>query len=156
MNLLLSRMIMQRKTGTTFSLGNKDSLLAAIAGFGLIQLLSRHGGIGLSPDSIVYLSAAQNIHDHGLINDYTNQPMMDFPAFYPIFLSGLIFLTGKSVVALKLPLNSVDCSIKRKTENRTPSYPNTEHRTPNTKHRTPFPKYPQSLPQSSHPRFVPL
>jgi hypothetical protein len=92
-------MIMQRKTGTTFSLGNKDSLLAAIAGFLLIQLLSRHGGIGLSPDSIVYLSTAQNIHDHGVINDYTNQPMMDFPAFYPIFLSGLMFLTGKSVVA---------------------------------------------------------
>src|ERR1700684_1087661 len=90
-------MIMQRKPGTTFSLGNKDSLLAAIAGFGLIQLLSRHGGIGLSPDSIVYLSTAQNIHDNGLINDYTNQPMMDFPAGYPIFLSGLIFLTGHSV-----------------------------------------------------------
>ena len=107
MNLLLSRMIMQRKTGTTFSLGNKDSLLAAIAGFGLIQLLSRHGGIGLSPDSIVYLSTAQNIHDHGLINDYTNQPMMDFPAFYPIFLSGLIFLTGKSVVAFGPILDGV-------------------------------------------------
>jgi hypothetical protein len=92
-------MNMQRKSGTTFSLGNKDALLVAIAGFLLVQLLSRHGGIGLSPDSIVYLSTARNIHDHGVINDFTNQPMMDFPAFYPIFLSGLMFLTGRDVVA---------------------------------------------------------
>jgi hypothetical protein len=90
-------MITPRKLNDILFSGNRDALLAAIAGFALIQLLSRHGGIGLSPDSIVYLSTAQNIHDHGLINDYTNQPMMDFPAGYPIFLSGLIFLTGHSV-----------------------------------------------------------
>lgn len=92
-------MTMKRQWATILFSGNKDSLWVAIAGFGLIQLLSRHGGIGLSPDSIVYFSTAQNIHDHGLINDYTNQPMMDFPAFYPIFLSGLMWVTGHSVVA---------------------------------------------------------
>ncbi|HEV3413613.1 MAG TPA: hypothetical protein VG101_14130 [Puia sp.] len=90
-------MITPRKLSDILFSGNRDALLVAIAGFILIQLLSRHGGIGLSPDSIVYLSTAQNIHDHGMINDYTNQPMMDFPAGYPIFLSGLIFLTGHSV-----------------------------------------------------------
>ena len=87
--------------------GNKDALLAAIAGFALIQLLSHHGGIGLTPDSIVYLSTAQNIHDHGVINDYTNQPMMDFPAGYPIFLSGLIFLTGHPVTWFGPVLNGL-------------------------------------------------
>jgi hypothetical protein len=90
-------MITPRQLSTILFSGNRDALLAGIAGFALIQLLSRHGGIGLSPDSIVYLSTAQNIHDHGLINDYTNQPMMDFPAGYPIFLSSFIFLTGHSV-----------------------------------------------------------
>jgi hypothetical protein len=90
-------MITPRKLSNILFSGNWDTLIIAIAGFAMIQLLSRHGGIGLSPDSIVYLSTAQNIHDHGLINDYTNQPMMDFPAGYPIFLSGLIFLTGHSV-----------------------------------------------------------
>ncbi|HEY6899069.1 MAG TPA: hypothetical protein VI233_00440 [Puia sp.] len=74
--------------------GNYDALLAAIAGFILIQLLCGFGGIGVSPDSVVYLSTAQNIHDHALINDFTNQPVMDFPAFYPIVLSGVLFLTG--------------------------------------------------------------
>jgi hypothetical protein len=86
-----------RKFGTTLFSHNKDALLVAIAGFILILILCHHSGIGLSPDSVVYLSTAQNIHDHALINDYTNQPMMDFPAGYPIFLSGLIFLTGHSV-----------------------------------------------------------
>jgi hypothetical protein len=90
---------MQRNLKSILFSRNNDSLPAAIAGFVLIQLLSRHGGIGVTPDSVVYLSTAQNIHDHGLINDFTNSPLMDFPAFYPIFLSGIIFLTGHSVMA---------------------------------------------------------
>ncbi|HXD79417.1 MAG TPA: hypothetical protein VN616_16485 [Puia sp.] len=90
-------MMRLRRIGTTLFSQNKDALLVAIAGFAMIQLICRHSGIGLSPDSIVYLSTAQNIHDHALINDYTNQPMMDFPAGYPIFLSGLIYLTGHPV-----------------------------------------------------------
>ena len=85
---------MQRNLKSILFSRNNDSLPAAIAGFVLIQLLSRHGGIGVTPDSVVYLSTAQNIHDHGVINDFTNSPLMDFPAFYPIFLSGIIFLTG--------------------------------------------------------------
>lgn len=91
-------MITPRQLSTILVSGNRDALIAAIAGFAMILLLCRHSGIGLSPDSIVYLSTAQNIHDHALINDYTNQPLMDFPAGYPIFLSIFIFLTGHSVI----------------------------------------------------------
>jgi hypothetical protein len=79
--------------------GDYDAVPVAIAGFFIIQALCAYGGIGVSPDSVVYISTAQNIHDHGVINDFTNMPVMDFPAFYPIFLSGLLFLTGHSVVA---------------------------------------------------------
>ena len=100
-------MIKSRQLNDRIFAGNRDALLVAIAGFALIQLLARHSGIGLSPDSIVYLSTAQNIHDHGLINDYTNQPMMDFPAGYPIFLSGLIFLTGHPVTWFGPVLNGL-------------------------------------------------
>ncbi|HEV2355498.1 MAG TPA: hypothetical protein VGR89_14715 [Puia sp.] len=96
-----------RTVASKFLSNNNDSLLAAIAGFAMIQLLCRHSGIGLSPDSIVYLSTAQNIHDHALINDFTNQPMMDFPAGYPIFLSGLIFLTGHVVTWFGPVLNGI-------------------------------------------------
>src|ERR1700722_3617265 len=78
--------------------GDYDALPVAIAGFFIIQALCSYGGIGVSPDSVVYISTAQNIHDHGVINDFTNMPVMDFPAFYPIFLGSLLFLTGRSVV----------------------------------------------------------
>src|SRR6202000_2608204 len=84
---------------------NYDAVVAAIAGFCIIQVLCQHGGIGISPDSVVYISTAGNIHDHGRINDFTNMPIMDFPAFYPIFLSGLIFLTGHGVMVFGPLLN---------------------------------------------------
>jgi hypothetical protein len=79
--------------------GDYDAVPVAIAGFILIQALCAYGGIGVSPDSVVYISTAQNIHDHGAINDFTNSPVMDFPAFYPAFLSGIIFLTGSKVLS---------------------------------------------------------
>jgi len=77
--------------------GNYDAVPAAIAGFILIQMLCAFGGVGVSPDSVVYISTAQNIHDHGKIYDFSNMPVMDFPAFYPTFLSGFLFLTGSKV-----------------------------------------------------------
>ena len=92
-------MMLQRNIRSLLSSGNYDALLAAIAGFVLIQILCSYGGVGVSPDSVVYISTAQNIHDHGLINDFTNMPVMDFPAFYPIFLTGFLFLTGHTVLA---------------------------------------------------------
>src|ERR1700761_9363341 len=87
--------------------GDYDAVPAAIAGFILIQLLCAYSGIGISPDSVVYISTAQNIHDHGVINDFTNMPVMDFPAFYPIFLSGVIFLTGHSILAIGPVLDGI-------------------------------------------------
>ncbi len=98
---------MKRNFKTPFLSGNYDSLLAAIGGFVLIQLLAAYGGIGVSPDSVVYISTAANIHDHAQINDFTNQPLMDFPALYPIFLSGVMFLTGHSIVAAGPVLNGI-------------------------------------------------
>ena len=86
---------------------NYDALIAAIAGFLIIHAFTRHSGIGISPDSVVYMSTAANIHDHGVINDFSGSPMMDFPAFYPIFLSTLLFLTGHDAMGLGPTLNSL-------------------------------------------------
>jgi hypothetical protein len=91
-------MMVQRNYRSLFVSGNYDALLAGLIGFIIIQALCSYGGIGVSPDSVVYISTAQNIHDHGAINDFTNMPLMDFPVFYPIFLSGIVFLTGKSAL----------------------------------------------------------
>ncbi|GGA85695.1 hypothetical protein [Puia dinghuensis] len=98
---------MKRDFRSSVLSGNYDAVLAAIAGFLIIQALCAYGGIGVSPDSVVYISTAQNIHDHGKINDFTNMPVMDFPAFYPIFLCGLIFLTGAKILAFGPFLNGL-------------------------------------------------
>ena len=73
---------------------NIDSLLAAAVGFYIIFLFTRHGGIGIEPDSIVYFTAAENLHTHGIFTDFMNRPVVDFPAFYPFFLSGILLFTG--------------------------------------------------------------
>ncbi|HXB91794.1 MAG TPA: hypothetical protein VNU72_05875, partial [Puia sp.] len=87
--------------------GNYDAIPAAVAGFIIIQAFAAHGGIGVSPDSVVYMSTAANIRDHALINDFTNMPVMDFPALYPIFLSGVILLSGHSILAAGPILNGL-------------------------------------------------
>jgi hypothetical protein len=93
--------------GTPLIAGNYDSLVASLAGFLFIYFYSRHGGIGVSPDSVVYMSTAANIHDHGTINDFTGLPMMDFPAFYPIFLSGIMWITGMGCMQFAVALNGL-------------------------------------------------
>lgn len=71
-----------------------DSLVAAIAGFIIILLFTSHGGIGISPDSVVYMSAAENFSSHGKLIEFTNIPVVNFPAGYPFFLSTIMFITG--------------------------------------------------------------
>src|SRR5437899_2686640 len=73
---------------------NGDSLIAALAGFCIIIWLSHHGGIGVSPDSVFYVSVAENLHDHHELKDFSQLPLIDFPAFYPIFLQSVITITG--------------------------------------------------------------
>lgn len=73
---------------------NWDSLLAALAGFAIIILYTRHGGIGISPDSTVYMSAAENFHNNGHFAEFADNPVTDFPIFYPFFLSLVMWLTG--------------------------------------------------------------
>lgn len=73
---------------------NIDSLAAAISGFIVILLLTNHGGIGISPDSVVYSSVAESLHNQGQLTDFAKRPVVDFPVFYPMFLSSIIFLTG--------------------------------------------------------------
>ncbi|HZE83693.1 MAG TPA: hypothetical protein VE035_05250 [Puia sp.] len=87
-------------------LRNYDSVIAAIAGFLIIYAFTRHGGIGVSPDSITYISVAANIHDHGSVTDFSKEAMMDFPAGYPVFLSIVMFLTGKDVMYSGAILNA--------------------------------------------------
>lgn len=72
---------------------NYDSIIAGVIGALLIFFFARHGGIGISPDSIVYLSTARNVVYHGVFNEFTGNPITDFPMGYPTFLSIFLFIT---------------------------------------------------------------
>src|SRR6185369_11734426 len=86
---------------------NVDSLLAAAAGFLFIFLFTRHSGIGLCPDGVVYSTAAENFCTHGKLTDYTHNAVVEFPALYPFFLSGLMLLTGLKPLAFAPTLNAL-------------------------------------------------
>lgn len=85
---------------------NIDSLFAAIFGFVLILLFSKHNGIGISPDSIAYSATARNlIAGNGFI-DYTNMPLVAFPLFYPFFLAVIGFVFNTDIIQLAPFLNA--------------------------------------------------
>lgn len=84
---------MQKNSRSFLPARNKDLLIAAIAGFIIIYAFTRHGGIGMSPDSVTYLSVAAHIHNHQGLIDFHGDPLVDFPAGYPIFLSAIRWLS---------------------------------------------------------------
>ena len=68
-------------------------MIAAVIGFAIIQVFAHHSGIGISPDSVTYISAARNLNlGRGLIG-FDNTPLVDFPALYSIFLGSIAFIT---------------------------------------------------------------
>lgn len=85
-----------------FLIKNIDSLLAAIAAFFLIQLLAHHSGIGVSPDSVTYLSVANNLHSTGSLVDFNHDPLVVFPCFYPAFLSINLLLSKQLITFIPI------------------------------------------------------
>jgi hypothetical protein len=86
---------------------NLDSLIAAICGFILIQVFSKHSGIGISPDSVTYLSAARHIVHGPGFRSFDLLPVVEFPAGYPFFLSGISFITRLDPLQFAPWLNGV-------------------------------------------------
>jgi hypothetical protein len=89
-----------------FSLSNNlDSLFAGLIGFILIQVFTKHSGIGVSPDSVTYISAARNmVQGHGFIS-YEMLPVTDFPFAYPFFLTIISFFTRLDALQFGSVLN---------------------------------------------------
>ncbi len=72
---------------------NIDSLVAASAGFAIIIAFTWYGGIGISPDSVVYTTAAEHLKSAGKFTDFTQSPVINFPFFYPLFLNLVTWIT---------------------------------------------------------------
>lgn len=86
---------------------NYDTLIAAFTGFIIVLLFSQHGGIGISPDSIAYTSAARNFLQGNDFIDYSNHSLVLFPLFYPFFLSVVMFITRQDIIAIAPYLNAL-------------------------------------------------
>ncbi|MDB5110582.1 MAG: hypothetical protein JWR67_1696 [Mucilaginibacter sp.] len=71
-----------------------DLLIFPIAAFYLVYLFTSYSGIGVSPDSIMYTSAARSLHATGSLTTFNNTPITDFPVFYPFFLWIELVITG--------------------------------------------------------------
>jgi len=89
------------------SFKNAAGYIFAVAGFLLILLFSNNSGIGISPDSIVYLSVARNMMANGSFVDYNLQPLVDFPVLFPFFLGLSSFITQLDPVTLAPYLNGI-------------------------------------------------
>lgn len=86
---------------------NFDGFLISLISFFLILIYTNHSGIGISPDSIIYLSVARNIDMHGALIDYNLKPLVDFPVFYPFFLSIAGFLSRVDPLTVAPYLNGL-------------------------------------------------
>lgn len=89
------------------ALKNLDGFFISLIGLSLVLFYTRHGGIGISPDSIAYLSVARNIISSGTPVDYMFRPLVDFPVFYPFFLTAAGWVTRMDPLAIAPWLNGL-------------------------------------------------
>lgn len=84
-----------------------DALFASCIACGFIYFFTRHSGIGISPDSVVYVSVAENISKHARFVDFNEWPLVDFPAGYPCFLALCSWLSGLPVLRVLPWVNGI-------------------------------------------------
>jgi len=86
---------------------NIDSLAAAMIGGLLVILFTRHGGVGISPDSIYYLSAADSLKaGHGYYQ-FDDTPFIMFPLFFPTSIACIEFVFHHSYFQLAPYVNAL-------------------------------------------------
>lgn len=84
-----------------------STLIACGLGFFLICLYTSYSGIGISPDSIMYTSAARSFATEGTLKTFNHIPIVDFPMFYPLFLGIIKVITGIDPTVFGRILNSI-------------------------------------------------
>jgi hypothetical protein len=82
-----------------------DAIIASMVACIFIYLFTRMSGIGISPDSVNYESAASNIRNHFSFTDFNGRPLVDFPLGYPSFLAFISWITGVSVLHIAPVVN---------------------------------------------------
>ncbi|WP_026750738.1 hypothetical protein [Sediminibacterium sp. C3] len=83
-----------------------DALLASALGCIWIAFYTSKGGIGISPDSVAYLSTADHFADSFRFSDYNNLPLVNFPLGYPFLLGVIKWVSGANLLLLAPCLNA--------------------------------------------------
>jgi hypothetical protein len=83
-----------------------SAALAAAIAFVWIAFYTKHSGIGISPDSVAYLSTANHIAQDFIFTDYTHNSFVNFPLGYPIFLALLNCTVSLPIISLAPFTNS--------------------------------------------------
>ena len=78
----------------SFFVRHADSLIVAAGGFFMLTFFTSYSGIGISPDSIMYMSGARNMNAHKGFTYFGDKPLVAFPLFYPTFLAIILWITG--------------------------------------------------------------
>jgi hypothetical protein len=92
--------MLQSSVIRNFLIRHADSLIIAAIGFFVLTFYTRYAGIGISPDSIMYISGARNMNAHKGFTYFGDKPLVAFPLFFPSFLGILLFVTGIDPVVM--------------------------------------------------------
>src|ERR1700744_3933062 len=84
-----------------------DFIIFPVLAFYAVHLFTWYGGIGVSPDGIMYTSAARSLHASGSLITFNNTAITDFPVFYPVFLWSVLTVTGVDPFAAGPVLNGL-------------------------------------------------
>ncbi|MDE3251690.1 MAG: hypothetical protein KGO92_02715, partial [Bacteroidota bacterium] len=82
-----------------------ETLPATLIAVCFVYLFTRHSGIGISPDSVMYASAAGHLRDGLSFTDFNGMPLVDFPAGYPSCLALFSMLFPGSLLSMANWLN---------------------------------------------------
>ncbi len=95
----------------TFFKKHWETLLAIVSVNLFIYLFTRHSGIGISPDSVSYSSAALNIRQHFSFTDFNGLPLVNFPVGYPVFLAAFSYISGLTPLSVAPAVNGALLSL---------------------------------------------
>ena len=82
-----------------------DAFLASAVCCIWIAFYTSRGGIGISPDSVAYLSSANHFATDFHFFDYNNLPLVNFPIGYPFFLGIIKLVSGADLLVIAPYLN---------------------------------------------------
>ncbi|OYY14195.1 MAG: hypothetical protein B7Y69_12095, partial [Sphingobacteriia bacterium 35-40-8] len=82
-----------------------ETLPASFIAVCFVYFFTRHSGIGISPDSVMYASAAGHLRSHFSFTDFNGMPLVDFPAGYPAWLALFSLIFPGSLLSMAPWLN---------------------------------------------------